>query len=60
MINYGDTQETRERKLREADEILARHDAADKAAADAIDPSLTRRKIRETPDEFLRRIGYKS
>lgn len=59
MISYHDTPATRKRKLEEAQEIMDRFAKADEAAANAIDSALTRRHIRETPDQFLRRIGYK-
>lgn len=59
MISYHETPEGRARKAAEADEIISRFERADAAAADAIDPALTRRHIRETPDAFLRRVGYK-
>lgn len=60
MISYHESQASREAKAKRADEILAAHEAADRAAENA----LTLRGVgqaapHETPDEFLRRVGYK-
>lgn len=59
MISYRETQAAREAKAAEADKILADYAAADRAAmARLIDRGHAPRQT-ETPEQFLRRIGYK-